>query len=209
MISRIIRFLQSKGLWATPQNIGRRYSTNRFVMYNSIEKFIQSHKLGKKILIISEENEHSIRNMLTPNSKTTNTNYPEVDIMDLSSFRQNSFDVVITDQVLEHVPNPFEACKQIHRVLKRGGITINTSCSFNPIHDQPDFFRFTKNGFAQIHKIFDKVYLLESWGNKWVIGRFALLGYKSFDIKKWPWETILATHNEILWPWSIWCVAQK
>jgi SAM-dependent methyltransferase len=41
-------------------------------------------------------------------------------------FKKNSFDLVITQDVFEHLYNPDKACKQIHRTLKKGGAHICT-----------------------------------------------------------------------------------
>ena len=52
---------------------------------------------------------------------------PEVLIRDISEgipFPDGSFDNVFTIEVLEHVPNPFGAIAEIHRVLKPGGVWV-------------------------------------------------------------------------------------
>jgi|GEM_PF-4900783 len=190
-------------------NFGRRYSTSRFFMYNKIERYIKKNNISGKILLISENDEYSIRKMFSNRSKFTSTTYPQINIMNLSSFRNGEFDVVVTDQVLEHVPNPFQAVKEMYRILKKGGFNINTSCTFNPIHDVSDYFRFTKEGFKQIHKMFNKIITIGSWGNRKVIGNFILNNYKSFDVRKNKRDYMLANNNDDKWPWVVWCIAQK
>lgn len=52
---------------------------------------------------------------------------PEVLIRDVSEgipFADAHFDNVFTIEVLEHVPNPFGAIAEIHRVLKPGGVWV-------------------------------------------------------------------------------------
>lgn len=191
------------------ENFGRRYSTTRYFMYNSIEKFIIQHHLFGKILLISERKEYSIRNMFSKKCIFISTEYPDVDITDLSKFKSNSFDVVVSDQVLEHVPDPFKACREIHRVLKKEGYAINTSCTFYHIHDNPDYFRFTKLGLRELHKDFKEIGLLGSWGNREVMGKFIRENYKSFDVLHNKRDYKLATINEETWPWLVWCIAQK
>lgn len=190
-------------------SLGRRHSTTRSAMYNSLASWIETNKPKGKVLLISEGKEHAIKNMFSSGCQFTATQYPQIDIMDLSRFPNASFDIVVTDQVLEHISDPFLANKQIYRILKKGGLVINTSCAFNPIHDPPDYFRFTKDGFREIHRNFHKIHLLESWGNRWAIARFSAFGVKSFDVRKWPWEKLFATNNDEKWPWSVWCIAQK
>jgi SAM-dependent methyltransferase len=58
----------------------------------------------------------------------------------LGPFEDNSFDVVITFQVIEHIQDDVDFLKEIHRVLKPGGLAIITtpnrpmSLSRNPWH---------------------------------------------------------------------------
>ncbi|RNI29257.1 class I SAM-dependent methyltransferase [Rufibacter latericius] len=42
------------------------------------------------------------------------------------SFADDSFDVVISSEVFEHIPNTYQAFKEVHRVLKPGGRHIFT-----------------------------------------------------------------------------------
>ena len=47
------------------------------------------------------------------------------DLMDLS-FESSKFDIVVSSDVLEHVPNWHKACREVYRVLKPGGKHIFT-----------------------------------------------------------------------------------
>jgi len=42
-------------------------------------------------------------------------------------FKAKTFDVVVTSEVIEHVPQPFEALKECYRVLKPGGTLVLTT----------------------------------------------------------------------------------
>ncbi len=42
-------------------------------------------------------------------------------------FPDNTFDIIISSEVIEHVPSPFEGVKEMYRVLKPGGILILTT----------------------------------------------------------------------------------
>ncbi|MBN9133057.1 MAG: class I SAM-dependent methyltransferase [Nitrosospira multiformis] len=43
-----------------------------------------------------------------------------------SHFEGNAFDVVMTSDVFEHIPDPYKAFKEIYRILKPGGVHIFT-----------------------------------------------------------------------------------
>ena len=43
-----------------------------------------------------------------------------------TSFQDNQFDIVLTSDVLEHIPEPYLAHKEIYRILKPGGVHIFT-----------------------------------------------------------------------------------
>ena len=59
-------------------------------------------------------------------------------------FRNNSFDIALLIQVLEHVDAPDKVIKEAARVLKPNGILIISLPFFYPLHDMPyDWGRYT------------------------------------------------------------------
>ncbi|MBA7660120.1 2-methoxy-6-polyprenyl-1,4-benzoquinol methylase [subsurface metagenome] len=48
-------------------------------------------------------------------------------------FRDNSFDKIILSEILEHLPNDFQALKEVKRILKKGGVLLITV----PNHNYP------------------------------------------------------------------------
>jgi SAM-dependent methyltransferase len=55
---------------------------------------------------------------------------------------------VLCFETLEHVENPFMAIKEMHRILKPGGLIIISSVFNFPIHNHPkDYWRFTPECF--------------------------------------------------------------
>lgn len=68
-------------------------------------------------------------------------------------FNSNSFDTVLSTQVIEHVEEPQIMLKEIHRVLKRNGHLILTAPLFWCLHEEPnDYFRFTKYSLSTLLK---------------------------------------------------------
>ncbi|MBT8228697.1 MAG: methyltransferase domain-containing protein, partial [Bacteroidia bacterium] len=47
-------------------------------------------------------------------------------ILDLP-FEEGTFDIVVSSEVIEHVPDPLKAITEMHRVLKPGGILVLTT----------------------------------------------------------------------------------
>lgn len=69
------------------------------------------------------------------------------------SLPDEGFDYVVCTEVLEHTVHPFEAVKEIYRILRRGGYAF-VSVPFNfRIHGPlPDCWRFTEHGLRLLFR---------------------------------------------------------
>lgn len=66
-------------------------------------------------------------------------------------FKSESFDTVLSTQVIEHVSEPKKVLEEVHRVLRSGGYLILTAPMTWGLHDEPhDYYRFTKYGLKYI-----------------------------------------------------------
>lgn len=76
--------------------------------------------------------------------------FPRVDLVADAGdipFSENTFDMVVSEFMLEHVANPGVVCNEMMRVLKPGGIIYVSYPFIHPYHSFPcDFFRFTYSG---------------------------------------------------------------
>jgi ubiquinone/menaquinone biosynthesis C-methylase UbiE len=99
-------------------------------------------------------------------------------------FQNESFDVVMSHNVFEHINEPWLAAEECVRVCKKGGLLIHSTCFSWRHHDAPDYYRYSHQGLA---------YLFERTGNVttiWCdIGR-----HKKKQVKgaKWReyWKTV-------------------
>lgn len=66
-------------------------------------------------------------------------------------FQDDSFDMVISTQVLEHVPDPLVMLKEMARVCKPGGGVVISLPFVYQEHEEPfDYFRFTRFGITEL-----------------------------------------------------------
>jgi len=62
-----------------------------------------------------------------------------------------SFDVVLCLQVLEHVPDPGAAIRELHRVVRPGGRVLLSTHGVYPFHPNPDdLWRWTHQGLERL-----------------------------------------------------------
>jgi SAM-dependent methyltransferase len=135
----------------------------------------------------------------------TTIDYPEYDLCD-QPYREEAFDLIVLEQVLEHVLWPYRAVHNIFRMLRPGGWAMVTTPFLVKIHAYPiDCSRWTEMGLKHLlaEGGFD-VNLIQtgSWGNRQAVtGGFAQVPrYRS-------WQHSL--HNEPNFPVMVWAFAQR
>lgn len=68
-------------------------------------------------------------------------------------FHDDTFNSILSTQVLEHVPDPFAFFSEVNRVLKSGGRTFISTNQMYPLHETPhDYYRFTRYGLEYLAK---------------------------------------------------------
>lgn len=181
-------------------------------MYRRIKECFREHIEGKILGISGIKNFYPFIDM--ENAEIMETQYPDVDMENLP-LNDNTFDFVISDQVIEHLQNPKKAVHESYRVLKKGGIAVHTTCFMNYIHPSPiDFWRFSPDALRYLCEDcgFSQILQCEGWGN-----RIALLicfvsdRFRSMSIPRTRWSLrhLIATLNEEKYPIVTWIVAKK
>lgn len=62
-----------------------------------------------------------------------------------------SFELVLCLQVLEHVPDPAAAVRELHRVVRPGGLVLLSTHGVYPFHPNPDdLWRWTHEGLERL-----------------------------------------------------------
>jgi hypothetical protein len=97
-------------------------------------------------------------------------NYPEFDLCDPTP--QGTWDVVICEQVLEHVIDPFGAAVNLRALCKPGGHVIVSTPFLIKVHELPlygmkDYWRFTPRGLrVLLEQAGLTVDTVGTWGNR-------------------------------------------
>ena len=78
-----------------------------------------------------------------------------------TNIANNSFDTIIATEVFEHLYNPFQACNEIHRILKPKGYLIASTRFIYHYHGEPnDYFRFTEFGLKRMFKNYKSIKII-------------------------------------------------
>lgn len=94
-----------------------------------------------------------------------------------------SFDLIVFNEVLEHVPNPFAATRSLYAMLKTGGLVFFTAPFTARHHLGWDFFRFTIDGAKRVFESAGFTTVVQNRvGNTYLASGFAM-GFGSGDFE--------------------------
>lgn len=132
----------------------------------------------------------------------TEVNFPDFDICEKTLDQQ--FDIIIADQVWEHLLWPYRATKNVLSMLKPGGYFLVTTPFLVRVHNIPvDCSRWTELGMR--HFLAECGFPIEgiitgSWGSsKAVIG----------NLRNFPKGLYRSLKNEPNYPLTVWALAKK
>lgn len=139
----------------------------REVMNRDVETLFQS--LGPRGLSVVE-----VSGMIRsgyPWASYRRLEYPEFDLCDPSPTHDGRYDLVICEQVLEHVENPVTAVGNLKALCAPGGLLLVSTPFLIRIHPDPgDFWRFTPDGLKKLLECQGlRVEWVRSWGNRAVV----------------------------------------
>ena len=108
--------------------------------------------------------------------------YDSTDVLGVAErlpFRDDSFDAVVSLNVLEHVKDPFQAARELMRVLKPGGELMCVAPFLQPLHGYPHhYYNMTSQGwlnlFAPLVEKRTEVYgaLRPIWALNWFLNSY-------------------------------------
>lgn len=173
----------------------------RVVMYQECFKFVRSLR-SENLEVLEISGGLAWQKALKFKSYTA-TQYPDFDICSQTLDRQ--FDLIIADQVFEHLERPSQAGRNVFAMLRTGGFFVVTTPFLIRIHDGPvDCSRWTQLGLNRLLQESgfeaDRV-TTASWGNRACV---------KANFSRWPrygWHRSLK--NEPEFPVVVWAFAQK
>jgi SAM-dependent methyltransferase len=132
------------------------------------------------------------------------TNYPEFDLV-AALAGQGPFDVVICEQVIEHVEDPCAAAANLRGLCVAGGHVIVSTPFLIRVHEEwgmQDYWRFTPRGLRTLlERAGLEVDSVGSWGNRRVIAA---------NLDRWPayrrWHSL---RDEPTLPVQVWAFARN
>lgn len=76
------------------------------------------------------------------------------------TFAEGEVGTALCLDTLEHCVDPLTACRELHRVVRDGGLCVVSSVMFFPIHGYPhDYWRFTPEGLRALLEPFDDIWV--------------------------------------------------
>ena len=172
----------------------------RTVLYRECFKLVQELNPGELDVL-----EISAGNIWQPLGfkSYTEANYPEFDVCSMALPKQ--FDLVIADQVFEHLLWPYRAGKNVYEMTKPGGHFLITTPFLIKVHQVPvDCSRWTELGLK--HFLAECGFPIEkiqtgSWGNRACVKA----NFSSWARRGWFKSLV----NEPDFPVSVWAIAKK
>jgi len=198
ILSRALSFLKRQNRKITGKSTTQWC---RIVMDEALEKHIQS--LNYQSMNVLEISGTKWKDFGF--AKYQSIDYPEYDVCK-DVLENAAFDIIIIEQVLEHVLWPYRAVKHLYEMVKKDGVLVVSTPFLLKVHNYPtDCSRWTETGMK--HLLAEGGFDLNnietgSWGNqKCVIANFKEWVYYNGDGH--------SLKNENEFPIVVWAFAKK
>jgi SAM-dependent methyltransferase len=130
----------------------------------------------------------------------TPVQFPDFDIT--KDTLSKTFDVIIAEHVFEHLRHPYSAARNVHAMLKDGGVFMMATPFLIRVHNEPgDYTRWTEAGLAAFLEDTGFTAETHSWGNQ-----------KCLVANLYQWQRFRKgrdLHNEPNLPLVVWAYARK
>jgi SAM-dependent methyltransferase len=204
---------------------------SRFSMYREIENWIHiqpslpSNSIGKTVGGCSP-----ILNLF-PEVKWEITNFFKYENIEDLIFRPNQsidyilsqkkidahnlpwedekLDIIISDQMLEHVQRPWIVANELIRVLKKGGLLICTTCFMQRSHDKGTFFNFHPNGLNQLFGSSLENKFISGWGHRIANDLINYSNVRNAKVKNNEKLKEMCDYSDVNSPFSTWVCGKK
>ena len=185
------------------ERLSPRQSRSDYLHLVDLREALDLHKTSEKISILDYGCGGSPYRSLFPNSKYFRADFTPCNGLDFllpadSSVPapDSSFDMVLSTQVLEHVPEPANYVAECFRVLKPGGFLVLTTHGLFEDHGCPyDFQRWTADG---LRLLLERAGFQIKGAQKLTCGPRALC----FFVNQWFWQ--LQAPKSSLFGFALW-----
>jgi SAM-dependent methyltransferase len=174
----------------------------RLVLNHAVDRHLEALEPATRTAAEISGNAHATRGW----KRYTSLEHPAFDLCAPLGERQ-TFDVVICEQVIEHVPDPWRAAANLRGLCGPGGHVVVSTPFLIRVHELPvygmrDYWRFTPRGMRTLLESAGlEVSLVGSWGNRRCIAA-------NFD--RWPaYRRWHALDDEPDLPVQVWAFARN
>jgi len=98
---------------------------NYFQSTDTFSQFVESNDIAKSLLLLEINEAGQLTQFLEKLPHYVLGAYPDIDMQSIL-YPENSFDVVVHSDTLEHIPDPVKGLAECQRVLRPGGICAFT-----------------------------------------------------------------------------------
>lgn len=162
------------------------------ILSEKVASFYAEHASDKKTLDVgsrSGRHKEHFPNVFSIDLSAANNPDQVADAHELP-FKDNSYEIVICREVLEHVKDPKKVLSELHRVLVPGGVLLLSTRFIFPIHEAPDDrWRFTKYILQELLSDFSEFQVTEDTTPMMSIGIL---------LQRMAWQTKFKFFNKLI-----------